>query len=209
MPCKSALTAADGARRGSLAGRLSLDLTRSHLGSLARSEDCLLVWTVLARVFLAMGNHRRVPLLLAASTLALVLGTRSTLAAPSPSPAESCPSTYDDPYFAFPHPPRHGHAFVPSDSGNPVHPLLQDIRLPEYPTNPVPARDRHQLYTPGRNNSFRTTEFRFQPGRRPVKDAKDGQGGVDKRDVVSSVDVPFPPSACALSCLGPSAETRS
>ncbi|BGP04251.1 Mannan endo-1,6-alpha-mannosidase DCW1 [Rhodotorula toruloides] len=148
-----------------------------------------------------MGNRRRVPLLLAASSLVLLLGTRSTLAIPSASPVESCPSTYDDPYLAFPHQPRHGHAFVPSDPGNPVHPLLQDIRLPENPTNPAPrpvtAKDRHQLYTPGRNNSFRTDEFRFQPGRRAKrdKDAKDEHGGVDKRAVVSSVDVPFPPSA--------------
>ncbi|GAA5935258.1 hypothetical protein JCM3775_007250 [Rhodotorula graminis] len=94
------------------------------------------------------------------------------------------PAIYE-PYLAFPHPiPHTGRAFLP----NSPHPLLADIRLPDNPTNPaprpVPAYDRHPLYVPGKPHNFSTTEFKFDP-----------RDKLDKRALVSSVDIPFPPSA--------------
>lgn len=94
------------------------------------------------------------------------------------------------PYLAYPHGPRRGHAFLPLSPDAPVHPLLADLSVPEEPTNPAYpppqwANNRHPLYTPGQPPPrFTTEEFQFQPER------------LDKRAVVSSVDVPFPPSAC-------------
>lgn len=127
-----------------------------------------------------------------AAVLVALLLPLSALAAPAPpaGPSHSHPVCEYEPYVAFPHPePRRGRAFLPASPDTQVHPLLADIRLPDNPTNPAPrpalAYDRHPLYTPGRHANFSTTEFRFNPGR------------LDKRDVVSSVDVPFPPSACA------------
>ncbi|GAA5939289.1 hypothetical protein JCM1841_004846 [Sporobolomyces salmonicolor] len=95
------------------------------------------------------------------------------LPAASAIPSSRRDQSFYEPYLAFPHAPRHGHAFVPSDPAQPLHPLLADIRLPEQPQNPAPAWDRHPLHVPGKQ---------FTPGRK------------EKRDVVSSVDVPFPPS---------------
>jgi hypothetical protein len=94
------------------------------------------------------------------------------------------------PYLAYPHGPRRGHAFLPFSPDAPVHPLIADLSVPEEPTNPAYpppqwANNRHPLYTPGQPPPrFTTEEFQFQPER------------LDKRAVVSSVDVPFPPSAC-------------
>ncbi|GAA5897852.1 hypothetical protein JCM5296_006093 [Sporobolomyces johnsonii] len=90
-----------------------------------------------------------------------------------PSPSSPRDQSFYEPYLAFPHGPRHGHAFIPSDPTQPIHPLLADIRLPEHPQNPAPAWHRHPLHVPGKQ---------FTPAR------------TEKRDVVSSVDVPFPPS---------------
>ncbi|GAA6000033.1 uncharacterized protein JCM10292_003591 [Rhodotorula paludigena] len=127
--------------------------------------------------------------LAAALALSLVLlSALSTSAIPAPAPPPVAPdqSPWHQPYLAFPHTDtRKGRAFLPLSNSTSVHPLVADIRLPEYPTNPAqPAYNRHPLYIPGQPTPhFRTQEFKFNPGR------------VDKRDVVSSVPVDFPPSA--------------
>ncbi|BGP36134.1 hypothetical protein JCM10449v2_000032 [Rhodotorula kratochvilovae] len=129
---------------------------------------------------------------LALSLASLLLSSSSAAALPTADPAlpqvQPDQSPYYQPYVAFPHTqPRRGRAFLPSDPAVPVHPLLSDLRLPENPTNPAPrpafAWDRHPLYTPGRESAFKTKEFKFRPEK------------LDKRKVVDSVDLEFPPSA--------------
>jgi len=137
-------------------------------------------------------------LLLVAAWSSLVSASPTALAAPTVDQLQpnQSPAIYE-PYLAFPHPhPNTGRAFLPADgTDSPPHPLLAHIRLPDNPTNPaprpVPAYDRHPLYVPGREANFSTAEFKFDPRK------------LDKRAVVSSVDIPFPPSACASSLVSP------
>ena len=138
----------------------------------------------------------------AALSLLTLIASRPTFASASFAPPSSPDQVAVDnattspnpegyqPYLAYPHGPRRGHAFLPLSPYAPVHPLVADLSVPEEPTNPAYpppqwANNRHPLYTPGQPPPrFTTEEFQFQPER------------LDKRAVVSSVDVPFPPSSC-------------
>ncbi|GAA5991413.1 hypothetical protein JCM10908_003302 [Rhodotorula pacifica] len=144
------------------------------------------------------------PWTLAVISLSSLVAPRPTFASSSTIFPSALPSSYGvaasdahtspnpdvyQPYLAYPHDTRVGHAFLPFSPDDPVHPLLANLSVPENPTNPAYpppqwANNRHPLYTPGRPTpKFKTEEFQFQPER------------LDKRAAVSSVDVPFPPSA--------------
>ena len=83
------------------------------------------------------------------------------------------------PYLSFPHLPRHGSAYLPSSSSDSLRDLDQLSLLSE-PTNPAPAYNRHSLSS--------------QDSIQPIEPSQ-----LDKRDVVSQVNLPFPPSACKKS----------
>lgn len=136
------------------------------------------------------------PLCCALAALIAVIAPRPTFALDSPAVSSIVrgdtspnPEGYE-PYLSFPHGTRTGHAFLPFQPDDPIHPLLANLSLPDNPTNPAYpppqwANNRHPLYTPGKPApKFKTEEFQFDPIR------------LDKRKVVSSVPVEFPPSAC-------------
>jgi len=112
--------------------------------------------------------------ILAVSALRLpILSLASPL---SPSTLDSDDASNTTPYLSFPHSPRHGSAFLPSSSDSDASNLDQLSLLAE-PTNPAPAWNRHPI-------SSRDAIQPIDPSR------------MDKRAVVSQVDLPFPPSAC-------------
>ncbi|GAA6033712.1 hypothetical protein JCM8097_004394 [Rhodosporidiobolus ruineniae] len=128
------------------------------------------------------------------------------------------------PYAAFPHSPRQiGSAFLPPSSSSPnsssssssspsFFPSPLQPTDPSTATNPAPRRrapewawHRHPLYTPGKGDDeqqasrFKTREYNYTRTReRGLAWAQHLPGGNDeleKRKVVSSVEVDFPPSA--------------
>lgn len=105
-----------------------------------------------------------------------------------------------------------GTSFIPKDQQAPISPLLGDLhpRSDDDATNPLPRRrapewawDRHPLYTPGKGDEeeqrsrFKTKEYNYTRTRE--RGLAWEQHQVGKRAVVSSVDIDFPPSACASS----------